>query len=75
VSTAGHWTQTSGEPQQTTISTADHNETDQTHDPDHTENTEESTSFLPNAHTTGTAVGERTSRHETTTAYKTGESS
>ncbi|XP_039526218.1 CD44 antigen [Pimephales promelas] len=64
VSTPGHWTQTSGE-----LSTADHNETNQTHDPDHTE---ESTSLLPNADTTGTAVGERTSRHETTTAYKTG---
>ncbi|XP_056104281.1 CD44 antigen [Rhinichthys klamathensis goyatoka] len=67
VSTPGHWTQTSG-PR----SPVEHNETDQTHDTDYTENTEESTTLLPNADTTGMAMDERTSRHETTTTNKTG---
>ncbi|XP_077101703.1 uncharacterized protein cd44b isoform X2 [Siphateles boraxobius] len=66
VSTPVHWTQTSA-----TQSPVKHNETDQTHDTDQPED-EESTTLQPHADTTGMAVGERTSTHETT-ANKTGD--
>ncbi|XDV52335.1 hypothetical protein PO909_021072, partial [Leuciscus waleckii] len=70
VSTPVHWTQTNDTP-----IPAEHDKTDQTHDTDHAENTEESTTVQPNADATGKAMGERTSTRETTTAHKTGHDS
>ncbi|XP_051741208.1 CD44 antigen isoform X8 [Ctenopharyngodon idella] len=48
-----------------TWSPVEDNETDQTHDIDHTEHIEESTTSQPNTHTTELAMGKRTSTHET----------
>lgn len=66
VSTPVPWTQTSA-----TRSQKEYDETDQTHDTDHTENTESSETSRPDANTTGMAMGETPSTHETT-ANKTG---
>ncbi|XP_051741204.1 deleted in malignant brain tumors 1 protein isoform X4 [Ctenopharyngodon idella] len=60
VSTPVLWTQTSA-----TWSPVEDNETDQTHDIDHTEHIEESTTSQLNTHTTELAMGKRTSTHET----------
>ena len=68
VSTPVHWTPTSATP-----SPEEQDETNQTHDTDDTENTEESATLQPNADATGTAMAERTSTRETTTAHKTGD--